>query len=76
VLEKNKQLFGKVKQALEPLQNTRMSYKRRVIGSITKEPLYDEILKNIRQEELNVKQRRVKILRSYNNYLSLKSIKQ
>jgi hypothetical protein len=45
--------------------------------SITKEPLVRRnLIKNIRQEELNVKQRRVKILRSYNNYLSLKSIKQ
>jgi DNA-binding transcriptional MerR regulator len=76
VLKKNKQLFGKVKQALEPLQNTK--------EWATKEGnrIYNEralvrrnLIKNIRQEELNVK-RRVKILRSYNNYLSLKSIKQ
>jgi ribosomal protein S3 len=75
--KKNKQLFGKVKTGIRAFTKyQRMSYKKKVVRSITKEPLVQRnIIKDIRQEEQNVKQRRVKILRSYNNYLSLKKYK-
>jgi ribosomal protein S3 len=75
--KKNKQIFSKVKKSIKAYTKyQRMSYKKSVIRSITKEPVVQQnIIKDIRREEQNIKRRRVKILRSYNNYLSLKTYK-
>jgi ribosomal protein S3 len=75
--KKNKRLFGKAKRGIRIFTKyQRISYKKKVIKSMINEPfMRQNLVKNIRQEERNIKRRRVKILRSYNNYLSLKKYK-
>jgi ribosomal protein S3 len=75
--KKNKRIFNKVRRSIKAYVGyQKVSYKRRILKSVTKEPLVQQsLIKNIRLEEQNVKRRRVKILRSYKSYLSLKRYK-
>jgi ribosomal protein S3 len=76
--EKNKRIFSKVRKSVKTYKGyyQRRSYKKRVLKSMVKEPLVQQnLIKNIQQGEQSVKRRRVKVLRSYKNYLSLKEHK-
>jgi ribosomal protein S3 len=76
--KKNKRIFNKIRKSVKTYTGyyQRKSYKKRILKSTVKEPLVQRsLIKNIQQSERNVERRRVKILRSYKNYLSLKKYK-
>jgi ribosomal protein S3 len=72
----NKQAFSDVKEKIKTYTNyQRVNYKKGIIKSVPEKPLVQNVLRGIKQGERSVKRRRLKVLRTYNNYLTLKTYK-